>query len=107
MHFIPPLCLHCNGETKIVGVDDAEMGEFAYDYVGIDLELVPWQIYDENSSTIRGCGRRGGSIRQCYGPHSDAKAPSSHNHALMQEKWCQRRWFGMFIFLRLGHIDMT
>ena len=56
MHFIPLLCLHCNGETKIIGVDDAEMGEFVYDYVGIDLELVPWQIYGDNSSTIRGCG---------------------------------------------------
>ena len=28
-----------NPEAEIIGIDDAEMGEFAYDYVGIDAEL--------------------------------------------------------------------
>ena len=39
MHFIPGLCLRCDEETEILGVDDAEMGEFAYDYVGLDAEI--------------------------------------------------------------------
>jgi len=39
MHFIPGLCLRCDEETEILGVDDAELGEFAYDYVGLDAEL--------------------------------------------------------------------
>jgi ammonium transporter, Amt family len=39
MHFIPGLRLRCDEETEILGVDDAEMGEFAYDYVGIEAEL--------------------------------------------------------------------
>ncbi|TDL17525.1 ammonium transporter [Rickenella mellea] len=39
MHYIPGLSLRSNEETEILGVDDAEMGEFAYDYVGIDAEL--------------------------------------------------------------------
>jgi len=26
-------------ESEILGVDDAEMGEFAYDYVGLEQEL--------------------------------------------------------------------
>jgi len=39
MHFIPFLRLRCSPETEIIGVDDAEMGEFAYDYVGIENEI--------------------------------------------------------------------
>jgi ammonium transporter, Amt family len=45
MHFIPFLCLRCNEETEIIGVDDGEMGEFAYDYVGIDIEVGPRHLY--------------------------------------------------------------
>ncbi|KAJ3485624.1 hypothetical protein NLI96_g4814 [Meripilus lineatus] len=36
MHFIPGLRLRADEESEILGIDDAEMGEFAYDYVGID-----------------------------------------------------------------------
>lgn len=39
MHFIPGLRLRASEEAEILGIDDAEMGEFAYDYVGIDAEL--------------------------------------------------------------------
>lgn len=46
MHYIPFLRLRCDEETEIIGVDDAEMGEFAYDYVGIDVELLPRQEYN-------------------------------------------------------------
>ena len=38
MHYIPGCRMRCDEETEILGVDDAEMGEFAYDYVGIDAE---------------------------------------------------------------------
>jgi len=43
MHYFPggSLRLRCNEETEIVGVDEAEMGEFAYDYVSLDAELGP------------------------------------------------------------------
>ena len=41
MHFIPGLRLRATEEAEIVGIDDAEMGEFAYDYVGIDADLGP------------------------------------------------------------------
>ena len=37
MHFIPGLRLRATEEAEILGIDDAEMGQFAYDYVGIDL----------------------------------------------------------------------
>ncbi|KAG5338223.1 Ammonium transporter 1 [Termitomyces sp. J132] len=39
MHFIPGLSLRSSEETEILGVDDVEMGEFAYDYVGIEQEI--------------------------------------------------------------------
>jgi ammonium transporter, Amt family len=41
MHHIPGLRLRADEETEILGIDDAEMGEFAYDYVGLESELVP------------------------------------------------------------------
>jgi len=41
MHFIPGLRLRSSEEAEIVGIDDAEMGEFAYDYVGIDADIGP------------------------------------------------------------------
>jgi hypothetical protein len=41
MHFIPGLRLRASEEAEILGIDDAEMGEYAYDYVGLDTELAP------------------------------------------------------------------
>lgn len=37
MHYIPGCRMRCDEQTEILGIDDAEMGEFAYDYVGIDV----------------------------------------------------------------------
>ncbi|KAF8755482.1 Ammonium Transporter Family [Rhizoctonia solani] len=37
-HFIPFLCLRTTEAAEALGMDDAEMGEFAYDYVGLDAE---------------------------------------------------------------------
>ncbi|KAK4686515.1 ammonium transporter, Amt family, partial [Tremellales sp. Uapishka_1] len=39
MHFIPGLRLRASEEAEIVGIDDAYLGEYAYDYVGTDPEL--------------------------------------------------------------------
>jgi len=39
MHFIPGLRLRVKEESEILGIDDAEMGEFAYDYVGLEPEI--------------------------------------------------------------------
>lgn len=38
-HFIPGLCLRSGDEEEIVGIDDAYIGEWAYDFVGADPEL--------------------------------------------------------------------
>ncbi|KAH6908776.1 ammonium transporter [Coprinopsis sp. MPI-PUGE-AT-0042] len=39
MHYIPGLRLRASELAEILGIDNAEMGEFAYDYVGIDQEI--------------------------------------------------------------------
>jgi len=61
MHFIPPLCLRCSEETEIIGVDDGEMGEYAYDSVGVDLELGLRQIYSENGGDMEPMRQRHGA----------------------------------------------
>ncbi|KAJ7260112.1 hypothetical protein C8J57DRAFT_1637658 [Mycena rebaudengoi] len=39
MHFTPSLRLRASEEAEMLGIDDAEMGEFAYDYVGLEQEI--------------------------------------------------------------------
>jgi len=41
MHFIPGLRIRVPEETEIIGIDECEMGEFAYDYVALETELKP------------------------------------------------------------------
>ncbi|KAJ6485507.1 ammonium transporter [Mycena sanguinolenta] len=38
MHYIPGLRLRVSEETEELGMDEADMGEYAYDYVGFDTE---------------------------------------------------------------------
>jgi len=45
MHFIPGLRLRVDEDSEILGIDDAEMGEFAYDYVGLEAEINPRQDF--------------------------------------------------------------
>ena len=39
-------------ETEIVGIDECEMGEFAYDYVAVEPELRP--TYAREAFELRG-----------------------------------------------------
>jgi Amt family ammonium transporter len=39
MHFIPTLRMRASEEAELLGIDDAEMGEYAYDYVGLEQEI--------------------------------------------------------------------
>ncbi|KAF8884088.1 ammonium transporter [Gymnopilus junonius] len=41
MHFIPGLRLRVSEEEEIIGIDESDMGEYAYDYVGLETELKP------------------------------------------------------------------
>jgi len=51
MHYFPGgfLRLRCDERTEIVGVDDAEMGEFAYDYVDLQPQISP--EHQENATS--------------------------------------------------------
>jgi len=54
MHLIPCLRLRASEETEIVGIDDAEMGEFAYDYVESERETIPSvKLTNDNENIIR------------------------------------------------------
>lgn len=57
MHFIPGLRLRVDEETEIVGIDQSDMGEFAYDYVGLELELKPSAYAISTSAIVDGDGR--------------------------------------------------
>jgi Amt family ammonium transporter len=54
MHFIPGLELRADEEDEILGIDDAQMGEYAYDYVGIDSEITPKNDYNQELGAISG-----------------------------------------------------
>ena len=56
MHIIPGLGFRVPKETEMRGIDESDMGEFAYDYVGLETELKP-QIYVHSTSTAYGSGQ--------------------------------------------------
>jgi len=41
MHYIPGLRLRVSEDTEELGIDEADMGEYAYDYVGLESETRP------------------------------------------------------------------
>jgi Amt family ammonium transporter len=56
MHFIPFLRMRGSEEAEIVGLDEYDMGEFAYDYVGIDQEI-GHEIETKNMTGVTTGGR--------------------------------------------------
>lgn len=39
MHFIPYMRLRVDENSELIGIDETQMGEYAYDYVGLDSEV--------------------------------------------------------------------
>jgi len=56
MHYIPGLRIRVPEETEIIGIDESDMGEFAYDYVGLETELKP-QVYARSAAATAESGR--------------------------------------------------
>ncbi|KAI0635026.1 ammonium transporter [Trametes polyzona] len=73
MHFIPGLRLRASEEAEILGIDDAEMGEFAYDYVGIDLGASGHEYRDDTHSH--------GALPAPTGGREPRHMPHNHTHA--------------------------
>lgn len=40
MNLIPGLSLRADDESEVAGIDDAELGEFAYDYVELSRDVI-------------------------------------------------------------------
>lgn len=39
MHFTPFCRLRADETSELIGIDESQMGEYAYDYVGLDSEV--------------------------------------------------------------------
>jgi ammonia channel protein AmtB len=52
MHYIPGLRIRVKEEAEIFGIDDAEMGEIAYDYVALEAEIAPMQSCSREMSRV-------------------------------------------------------
>lgn len=54
LHFIPFCRLKSDAEAEVVGIDDAYIGEYAYDFVGVDRELDFGHVLeDERAEALR------------------------------------------------------
>ena len=76
MHFIPGLRLRASEEAEIIGIDDAEMGEFAYDYVGIDLGASGHEYHDDTHTHGGIAATTGGREPRHSHPHLAANKSS-------------------------------
>lgn len=50
MNLVPGLSLRANQEEEALGLDDAQLGEFAYDYVELRRETSDFIMGEDNSS---------------------------------------------------------
>ncbi|KAI4214585.1 MAG: hypothetical protein LQ351_003002 [Letrouitia transgressa] len=50
MNLIPGLSLRTSEEAEVIGMDDAEIGEFAYDYVELTRDVLNGDPFDEEAS---------------------------------------------------------
>lgn len=81
-HYIPGLRLRSGEEEEIVGIDDAYLGEYAYDYIGADPELRIHRLTDVQApQELREHSSEGTRIDQSGQPleksGSDTSAPPS------------------------------
>ncbi|EJD44682.1 ammonium transporter [Auricularia subglabra TFB-10046 SS5] len=70
MHLTPWTRLRASEDAEILGIDDAEMGEFAYDYVGLEAELLPKE--QRHDGTV------GGNREPMHHPHPQAEVAGSN-----------------------------
>ena len=54
INFVPGLQLRASEEAELLGMDDDQMGEFAYDYVEVRRDYLAWTPASEDSGVIIG-----------------------------------------------------
>ncbi|KZW02394.1 ammonium transporter [Exidia glandulosa HHB12029] len=80
MHFIPGLRLRIDEKSEILGMDDAEMGEFAYDYVGLEMDTPPvfGKTSIEHGHAIPSLNRAGSTTPAAAGDWNDASVQTGY-----------------------------
>ena len=51
MNLIPGLRLRASEEDEVLGMDDAEIGEFAYDYVELTRDVVNGDLLEDEAGS--------------------------------------------------------
>jgi Amt family ammonium transporter len=77
MNLIPGLSLRASEEAEILGIDDAEIGEFAYDYVELTREVL--NDMSDADSKYSGPSHHLSAHEKAHG-HSDADRDTIENH---------------------------
>jgi ammonium transporter, Amt family len=73
INFIPGLHLRASEEAELLGMDDDQLGEFAYDYVEVRRDYLAWTpAKDEHSDMITG--------------HSPERDTSSNHNGVMGDR---------------------
>ena len=73
MNLIPGLSLRASEEAEILGIDDAEIGEFAYDYVELTREVLNDMSDNDADSKYSGHHHHGDlNVHEKPGNSSDA-----------------------------------
>lgn len=70
MHFIPFLRIRGTEEAELVGLDEHEIGEYAYDYVGLEQEI-------GHETGIKGTNLSGGREPEHHPHHSSSDGETS------------------------------
>lgn len=76
LNLIPGLSLRVSPEDEIVGIDDAEIGEFAYDYVELTREVS--SNVDPESMEKHGYPMGGHPFGNGIGPSVPPLGPRGH-----------------------------
>jgi Amt family ammonium transporter len=77
MNLIPGLRLRASEEAEVLGMDDAEIGEFAYDYVELTRDVINGDaLMDDTESKFSGEGE------SPIGPHEKGFSSTTDETAL-------------------------
>lgn len=77
MNLIPGLKLRASEEAEVLGMDDAEIGEFAYDYVELTRDVINGDSLGDSDMISKYSGDEGsviGSPEKTYTGRSDEEA---------------------------------